>query len=208
MWCIQFQKCFISFILSYKVRKNIALLCCNTNQAGTGHKLHFQPKNPAWAKLAPINNKNGCDRAEVWCTQFRKYFISLILSNKVRVKTALLRCTSNQVGTDHKLHFQPKHPAWAKLAAINNKNGCGRDEVWWRQFVSISLNWYYHIWSGKRQLCSVVPPTKSAQAISSIFNPKIQLGPNWHQPTTKMAVARLRCNAEISEEFHIIDTII
>ena len=50
----------------------------------------------------------------------------------------------------------------------------------------------------------LVPPTKPVQAISSIFSPKIKLGPNWHQSTTKMAVARLRCNAEISEVFHII----
>ena len=50
----------------------------------------------------------------------------MILSYKVRENTALLLCTSNQVGTGHKLHFQPKHPARAKLAAINNKNGGGR----------------------------------------------------------------------------------
>ena len=58
-----------------------------------------------------------------------KYFISLILTYKVRKKTALLRCNANQVSTGHKLHFQPKNPARAKLAAINNKNGCGRAEV-------------------------------------------------------------------------------
>ena len=81
------------------------------------------------------------------------YFISLILTYKVAVaqlrcdvdsskvfhifdtfilgqeNTAFLRCTANQAGTDHKLHFQPKNPAWAKLAAINNKNGCGTGEV-------------------------------------------------------------------------------
>ena len=45
---------------------------------------------------------------------------------------------------------------------------------------------------------SIVPPTKSAQAISSIFSPKIQLGPNWQQSTTKMAVASLRCDGDIS----------
>ena len=33
----------------------------------------------------------------------------------------MLRYTANQSGTGHKLHFQPKHPAWAKLAAIDNK---------------------------------------------------------------------------------------
>ena len=51
-------------------------------------------------------------------------------------------------------------------------------------------------------------PIKLAQAISSIFSPKIQLGPNWQQSTTKMDVARLRCNTDSLEEFHIIDTII
>ena len=50
--------------------------------------------------------------------------------------------------------------------------------------------------------------TNLAQAISSIFSPNIQLGPNWQQSPTKMAVARLRCDADICEEFHIIDTII
>ena len=54
----------------------------------------------------------------------------------------------------------------------------------------------------------VVPPTKPAQAISSIFSPKTKLGPNWQQPTTKITVARLRFNAEVSEVLHIIDTII
>ena len=75
---------------------------------------------------------------------FSKYFISLILTYKVRKKAYLLRHTANQFGTGPKLHF--------------------------------SL--------------------------------KTQLGPNWQQSTTKMAVARLRCNAEVSEVFHIIDTII
>ena len=133
-------------------------------------------------------------------------FISLILTYKVRKKADLLRCTSNQVGTVHKLHFQPKNPARAKLAAINNKNGCGRAEVYCRQLVSVSYHQYYHIRSGKINLCSIVLPTKSAQAISSIFSPKIQLGPNWQPSTTKMAVARLRCDADIKEVFNIIYT--
>ena len=64
-------------------------------------------------------------------------------------------------------------------------------------FGGISYNWYYHIRSGKSQICSVVPPTKPAQAISSIFSPKIQLGPNWQQSTTNMAVARLMCDGDI-----------
>ena len=135
-----------------------------------------------------------------------KYFISLLISYKVRKNTALLRCTSNQAGTGYKLHFWPKHPARAKLAAINNKHGCGTAEVLFRQFGRVSYNWYCHIRSGQRQPCSVVPPTKSAQAISSIFVPKIYLGPNWQQSTTKMAVARLRCDADGSAVFHIIDT--
>ena len=62
----------------------------------------------------------------------------------------MLRCTAYQVGIGHKLHIQPKHPAWAKLAAINNKNGCGMTEVWCRQFRRVSYHWYYHIRSGKR----------------------------------------------------------
>ena len=100
-------------------------------------------------------------------------------------ETALLRYTSIHVSTGHKLHFQPKNPARGKMTAINNKNGCGMAEVWYRQFRSISYHWYSHIRSGKIQLWSVVPPTKSAQAISFIFSPKIQLGPNWQQSTTK-----------------------
>ena len=66
-------------------------------------------------------------------------------------------------------------------------------------FGSISYHWYYHIRSVKIQLCSVLPQTKPAQAISSIFSPKIQLGPNWQQSTTKMAVARLRCDGDSME---------
>ena len=57
------------------------------------------------------------------------YFISLIVTYKVMKMTALLRCTANQAGTGHKLYFQPKYTAMAKLAAINNKNGYGTFEV-------------------------------------------------------------------------------
>ena len=124
------------------------------------------------AKSAAINNKNGCGTAEVWYREFCKYFISFIISKKIRKKTYLLHCTSNQVGTDHKLHFQPKNQARVKLAEINNKNACGTAEVWCRKLGSVSYHWYYHIRSGKRQLCSFVPPTKPAQTISSIFSPK------------------------------------
>ena len=222
-----FKNCFISLIIICKNRKKKALLRCTANQADTGHKLHFQPKNPARAKLAAINNKNGCGMAEVWCRQFGSAskhlyyrvksgkrqlcsvvlptksaqgissifslniqlgpnsqqsttkmavarqrfdedssdcFISLILTFKVRKRLAKICCTANQAGTGDKLNFQPKHPAEAKFAAINNKNGCGMDEMRRRQFRSISYHWYYLIRSEKRQLCSVVPITKLAQA--------------------------------------------
>ena len=58
-------KSFISLILSYKVREKTAVLCFTDKKSGTGHKLHFQPKNIAREKLATINNKNGCGMAEV-----------------------------------------------------------------------------------------------------------------------------------------------
>ena len=51
------QKCFISFILSFKVSKKTYLLRCTTDRVGTGHKLHFQPKNPPWAKLAVFSKQ-------------------------------------------------------------------------------------------------------------------------------------------------------
>ena len=68
--------------------------------------------------------------------------------------------------------------------------------------------WRWVILFVKKQLFYVVMPTKSTQAISSIFSPKTQLGPNWQQPTTKMAVAWLRCDGESSEVIHILDNII
>ena len=107
----------------------IALLRFNANQVGTGHKLHFQPKHPARAKLAAINNKNVCGKAEVGCRQFGIVSYHLYYHISSGKKTALLRCTSNHISTGHKLQFQPKNPARAKLAAINNKNGCGTAEV-------------------------------------------------------------------------------
>ena len=107
---------------------------------------------------------------------FLKCFISLIISYKVNRKIYLIRCTTNQVGTGHKLVFQPKNPVWAKWAAINNKHGCGTAEVRCGNFKRVSYYWYYHIRPGKRHLFSVVPPTKSAQAVSSNFSPNIQFG--------------------------------
>ena len=53
----------------------------------------------------------------------------MIVTFKVRKKTDLLRCTANQAGIGNKLNFQPKNPARAKLAAVNNKNDCGTAEV-------------------------------------------------------------------------------
>ena len=138
----------------------------------------------------------------------RKMFISLILSYNVRKKKTLLNCTTNQVSTGHKLHFKPKYPARAKLAAINNKNGCGTAEVCWRQFGSVSYHLYYHIRSGKIQLSPIISPTKSAQAVDSTSSPQIQSVPNLQQLTTKMAAARLRCDADSLEVFHISDTFI
>ena len=135
-----------------------------------------------------------------------KCFILLIVLFKVRKNTALLLCTTNQAGSGHNLRFQPKNPARAKLAEINNKNGCGTSEVRLRKFRSVSYHSYYYLRSWKINLSSVVPPTKSAHAISSIFSPNIQLGQNWQQSTTKMDVARLRYNVDSSYVFHIIDT--
>ena len=98
-------------------QENSAFLRCTANQAGIDHKLQ---------------GKIGTNQQQKWLWQgwgvmekFRTYLISLILSYKVRKKTALLHCTSNQSGTGHKLHFLPINPARAKLAPINNKNGCG-----------------------------------------------------------------------------------
>ena len=133
MWWTQFRKYFISLILSYKVSKKTALLRCTANQAGTDHKLNFQPKiqlGPNWQQSTTKMAVAGlrCNTDSFGCV------LSFILTYKVRKNTALLCCTTNQVGTDHKLQFQPKHPARAKLAAINNNNGCGTPEVWWTQF--------------------------------------------------------------------------
>ena len=140
--------------------------------------------------------------------KFCKYLLSLMLSYKIRKNTDFLRCTTNQVSTGHKLHFQPIHPVRAKLAAINNNYGGDTVEVWYRHFRNVSYHWYYYIRSLKTQLRSVVPPTKPEQAISSVFRPDIQLGPNWQQSTTKKAVAQLMCNSGSSEFFHIVDIVI
>ena len=66
----------------------------------------------------------------------------------------------------------------------------------------------YDIINYMRYFGTVYITPKPAQTLSSIFSPNIQLGPNWQQSTTKMAVARLRCDGDSSAVFHIIDTII
>ena len=85
-----------------------------------------------------------------------KCFISFIIICKFRKKTGLLRCTANQVGTCHKLHFQHKNPSRAELSAINNKNGCDTTEVWCRQFRSVSYHLYFHISSSLEILSSIL----------------------------------------------------
>ena len=133
------QKYFMSLILSYKVRNNIAWLRCIANQVHTGHKLNLSPGIEH--KLIHSNQQqiwmwHGCGVMQtVW-----KCFIPFIISYKARKKTDLLRCTSNQAGTGHKLHFQPRTQARAKLAEINNKNGCGKAELSCRMFISVSYN--------------------------------------------------------------------
>ena len=55
-----------------------------------------------------------------------------------------------------------------------------------------------------RMWCDV----ESSEVFHIIDSIRIQLGPNWQQPTTKIAVAGLKCDVDSSEVFHIIDTII
>ena len=163
-----FHKCFIPFILSYKIKINTDLLRCTANQVGAGHKLHFSAQTSSFGQIGSNQQLKWLWNCWGVIQAVQRCFISLILPYKIRNNTALLRCTASQVGTYHKIRFQPKNPSRAKLAAINNKNGCDTAEVWCRYFGIVSYHWYYHIRSIKRNLCSVVPPTKSAQAISSI----------------------------------------
>ena len=83
-------------------------------------------------QLGPKGKESTTKTALAWLrcdADSLEVIISLILSYKFRKKTALLRCTANQVGTGHKLYFHPKNPVRAKLAATNNKNGCGTADV-------------------------------------------------------------------------------
>ena len=115
---------------------------------------------------------------------------------KVIKNISLLRCTANQSGTGHKLHFSPMIQLGPNWQQSTTKMAVARLRCDGEIFGSISYHWYYHIRSGKIHLCSVVTPINPAQTISSIFSPKIQLGPTSHQSTTKMAVARLRCDGD------------
>ena len=175
--------------------KKTALIRCTANQAGTGHKLHFQPKNPARAKLAAINNKNGCGTAEVWCRQLGSvscHWYLHVRSGKIQLCSVVPPTKSAHAISSV---FSPKiqlRPNWQQSTTKMAVTA----EVWCGRLGIVSYHWYYHIRSGKMHICSVLLPTKLAQAISSIFSPNIQLGPNWHQSTTKMAVARPRCNAD------------
>ena len=95
------QKSFISLILPYKVRKKTALLRFTVNQAGTGLKLHFQPKHLAMAKSVAITNKNGCGHGWGVMQRVRKSFISLILTYKARKK----RCCFFLLLFGHIIHY-------------------------------------------------------------------------------------------------------
>ena len=55
-----------------------------------------------------------------------------------------------------------------------------------------------------RMRCDV----ESLEVFHIIDSINIQLGPNWKESTTKIAVAQLRCDADSLEVFNIIDTVI
>ena len=80
-------------------------------------------------------------------------------------------------------------PSTTKMAVPRLSCNAERSEVF-------LITEFYHLRSEKLHLFSVVPPTKPAQAISSIVSPKIKVEPNWQPSTTKMAMAQLRCHAE------------
>ena len=128
--------------------------------------------------------------------KFQKYFISLILSYKVRENTSLLRCTTNQVGTEHKLHFQPKIQLGSNWHESTTKMAVGRLKCDGDSFGSISYHWYYHVRSVKKIAMFRCSPNQAGTGHKLHFSPKIQLGPNWQQSTAKMAVARLRCDGD------------
>ena len=132
-----------------------------------------------------------CDGDSFRSISYHWYYY--IRSGKIQLCTVVPPTKSAQAISSNfcpKIQLGPNwHQSTTKMAVAGLR--CDDDS-----FGSILYHWYYHIRSGKIQLCSIVTPTKPAQAISSIFSPKIQLGPNWQQSTTKMAVARLRCDAD------------
>ena len=88
--------------------------------------------------------------AEVWCRQFRGvsyHWYYHVRSWKRQLCSVVPPTMWAQAISSI---FSLKNPTRAKLAAINNKNGCGTAEVWWRQFGRVLYHWYYQIRSGKR----------------------------------------------------------
>ena len=64
--------------------------------------------------------------------------------------------------------------------------------VYWRLY----LKQPFFIWvktDQRKMRCDV----ESSEVLHIIDSIKIQIGQNWQQSTTKMAVARLRCNGDI-----------
>ena len=139
------QEYFISLILSYKIRIKTALICCTANQVGTGHKLHLQRKKSSLDQIGSNQQHNRLWQGWGVMQKVQKYFISFIFTNKIRKKTDLLNCTSDQVGTCQKLHFQTKNPTRAKLAVVNNKNwlwhGWGMMQTAQNCFISLILSY-------------------------------------------------------------------
>ena len=75
--------------------------------------------------------------------------------------------------------------------------------MYWRMYLKQPFFRRVKIDQGRMQ-CDI----ESSEVFHIIDSINIQLGPNWQQSITKMAVARLRCAADSSEVFHVIDTII
>ena len=148
-------KCFILLILSYKVSKNTALLRCTATTRRSSdlvmvlccyykwyeRLLIFFYYNSAvpqpfllliaanLAQAGFLGWKWSLWPMPTWlAVKWSKALFLLALYDSMNDMNYLC-CTANQAGIDHKLHFQPKHPARAKLAPINNKNGCGNAEV-------------------------------------------------------------------------------
>ena len=65
--------------------------------------------------------------------------------------------------------------------------------VYWR--LELKHPFFRRVKTGKgRMRCDV----ESSEVFRIIDSMNIELGPNWQQSTTKMAVARLRCDADSS----------